>query len=284
MKLKYIVLSLFYILAAAGCASLPKEDESISTVTDASAKVSPLGQRTDLNAELKRQGVVPVSNGSSSDRLGEAIRLQNDEGISQATTEILTKNPKDVRALNALAMLYYKKNRYEAAEYLLNKALAVDNNRSQLYGNLGLIKIAQGEKREAIKAFRKGLEINNQDGVIGANLGSIYVKEKDYTKAELALEIAYKKGHQDLKTLNNYAIALTGTGKHGKAQELYEKLLKDNPGQRDIMLNYSIFLIDHKQKYREGMDLLNRLKFVGVPMESRNVIKDLESKAKAGLK
>lgn len=267
-----------------GCASAEKSNNSDSEVTDAAAnKVSP--SQSDLNASIKKNGVNGgIGGATASERLTEAVRLQNDEGISQATTEILTQNPKDLRALNALAMVYYKRGRYEAAEYLLNKAMAVDNDRAELYSNMGLIRMAQGEKREAIKAFRKGLEINNQDAVIGANLGSIYVKDKDYSKAELALEIPVRKGTKDLKTLNNYAIALTGTGKHDKASGIYEKLMKDNPGQRDIMLNYSILLIEHKQKYREGIDILNRLKFVGAPPEARNLIKDLESKAKAGLK
>lgn len=284
MRFSKLVLLLSAFAFVVGCGSTSeKQTSSNNEVTDASAKVT-LGGDSDRNANLKKNGVVAIGSGTASERLTESIRLQNDDGIAQATSEILTENPKDVRALNALAMVYFKKGRVEAAEYLLNKAMTIDNNRSELFGNLGLIKAAQGEKREAIKAFRKGLELNNQDPVIGANLGSIYVKEKDYAKAELSLEIPVKKGTKDMKVLNNYAIALTGTGKYAKAEEYYEKLIKDYPGQRDIMLNYSIFLIDHKQKYRDGLDMINRLKFVGVPTESRNLIKDLESKAKAGLK
>lgn len=281
--IRTLILTLPLVLVSA-CASTDKAPEvAPAEVTDAAAgaKVSTLDYQPDRNATLKKNGVAVIT---ASDRLTEAVRSQNDEGISQTTTEILTQNPKDVRALNALAMVYYKRSRYEAAEYLINKALAIDSSRGELYSNLGLIKMAQGEKREAIQAFRKGLTLNSQDAVIGANLGSIYVKEKDYSKAELALEIPYRKGTKDIKTLSNYAIALTGNGKLDKAQEIYEKLSKENPGQRDIMLNYSILLIEHKQKFREGMDLLNRLKFVGVPAESRNLIKDLETKAKAGLK
>lgn len=286
MKLKRLIPTLVIALPMSlivGCASSEKQQESDPVeVTDAaSGKVSVQSNHVD-SPSAKKNGA--VTGATASERLTEAVRAQNDEAISQATTEILTSNPKDVRALNALAMVYYKRGRFEAAEYLLNKAMAIDNDRAELYSNLGLIKMAQGEKREAIQAFRKGLSLNSQDAVIGANLGSIYVKEKDYSKAELALEIPYRKGTKDIKTLSNYAIALTGTGKANKAEEIYEKLMKDNPGQRDIMLNYSILLIDHKQKYREGLDLLNRLKFVGAPSESRNLIKDLESKAKAGLK
>lgn len=279
--MRFLIISIIFLV---GCASSDKtSNTSESEVTDAAGKVNTPGYQTDLNAGLKKNGVTAL-NASPGDRLTEAVRMQNDEGITQATTEILTQNPKDLRALNALAMVYYKRGRFEAAEYLLNKAMTINSDRAELYSNLGLIRMAQGEKREAIKAFRKGLEINNQDAVIGANLGSIYVADKDYSKAELALEIAVRKGTKDIKTLNNYAIALTGTGKHDKALGIYEKLMKDNPGQRDIMLNYSILLIEHKQKYREGIDMLNRLKFVGAPSDARNLIKDLESKAKAGLK
>lgn len=274
MKLQKLI-SLMLLLSFVSCASNEKSSDSGNEATDLSGKMTTPSQSSDLNANLKKSGVAP---------LDAAVQSQNDDSISQSASEILVKNPKDVRALNALGMVYFKRGRLEAAEYLLNKALAVDANRSELYSNLGLVKMAQGEKREAIKIFRKGLELNSQDSVIGANLGSIYVKEKDYSKAELSLEIPIKKGSKDIKILNNYAIALTGTGKYDKAQDLYEKLMKENPGQRDIMLNYSILMIDHKRKFREGLDLINRLKFVGVPMESRNLIKDLESKAKAGLK
>ena len=287
MKIQIIptlVLALPFALMV-GCASSEKSTApgSESEVTDASTKVG-IGNSDLSNSLKKSNGADLGAGGTASQRLTDAVRAQNDEGISQSTTEILTQNPKDVRALNALAMVYYKRGRFEAAEYLINKAMAIDSNRAELFSNIGLIRMAQGEKREAIKAFRKGLELNNNDAVIGANLGSIYVKEKDYSKAELALEIPIRKGTKDPKTLNNYAIALTGTGKHDKALSIYESLMKDHPGQRDIMLNYSILLIEHKQKYREGIDILNRLKFVGAPPEARNLIKDLESKAKAGLK
>lgn len=289
MKFKQLlrkVSVVLFLITTAGCASKPEKTQNnadVSHVTDATLKVGQNSAEANSNIKKSSQSM-DVLGATASQRLTEAIRLQNDDGIVQATTELLTQNPKDVRALNALSMVYYKRGRYEAAEYLNTKAMSVDSSNTQLYSNLGLIRLAQGEKRDAIKAFRKGLDINNQDAAIGANLGAIYVKEKDYTKAELALEIPIRKGSKDIKILNNYAIALTGVGKHDKALSIYESLMKDNPGQRDIMLNYSILLIEHKQKYREGLDLLNRLKFVGAPLESRNIIKDLESKAKAGLK
>ena len=60
--------------------------------------------------------------------------------------------------------------------------------------------------------------------------------------------------------------------------------MKEQNNNREILLNYAILLIDHLNKFKEGVDVLSRLKFVGPPSESRNRIIALENKAKAGLK
>lgn len=215
--------------------------------------------------------------------LNDAIKVQNDDAIQKASSDILTQNPKDIRALNSLAIVYYKRGRFEAAQFLLLKAIAANGSSSELHSNMGLVQLAKNERRDAIKSFRKALELNPQDAVAAANVGSIYVAEKDYNKAALSLEISVRKGMKDPKIMNNYAIALTATGRVKEAGEIYEKLLKDNPSHREAMLNYSILLIENMQKHKEGLDLLNRLKFVGAPPESRDTIKNLENKAKAGL-
>jgi len=274
------------LIFVVSCSTHSVEDDARTSPNKVSSAAPPYAAQDQLKKNIEKDGLktIEISNKESSDRLSEGIRLQDDELITTAATEVLTQNSKDVRALNALAMVHFKKGRHQAAIYLLNKAIASNGQHSELYNNLALVKLAQGEKREAIQIFRKGLEVNMQDAVIGANLGSIYVAEKDFAKAELSLEIPFKKGNRDSKVLNNYAITLTANGKANKAADLYEKLLKENPSQRDIMFNYSVTLIDHLQKYREGLEILNRLKFVGAPPEVKNIIKDLESKAKAGLK
>lgn len=215
--------------------------------------------------------------------LNDAIKNQNDEAIKKISMEILTQNSKDLKALNSLAMVYYKKGRMEAAQFLLTKGIAAHPTSSELQSNLGLIYLAKNERRDAAKAFRKALEINPKDIVAGANLGAIYSQEKDYIKAAIALEFPVKRGTKDPKIMNNYAIALSATGRAKEGAEYYEKVLKDNPSHKEAMLNYAISLIENLQKNKEGLDLLNRLKFVGAPQDAREVIKNLENKAKAGL-
>ncbi len=213
----------------------------------------------------------------------EVVQVEAPVKSVEATESAAPAKPATSKSVLA-ASTEFKKGHFDAAEAHLNKAIKEQPDKSELYHNLGLIHLAKNEQREAIKAFRKGLQINPQDAACAAQLGAIFTKEKDYIKAEIALEIPVQKGSQDPQVLNNYAIALTANKKIVEAEQIYEKVLKANPSQRDIMLNYSIFLIDQKQKYKQGLDLLNRLKFVGVQPEARNIIKDLENRAKADLK
>lgn len=296
-SLKFIMSMSLLSGALLSCAASAVQSQSVQATKSEGLKNQGSHEKvsTDTKTYVESQKKQQVNNNtrplsstalmaSQTDKLSLAIRSQDDTAIEQATTEVLTQNPKDTQALNALAMVYYKKQRYQASEYLLLKAMSVSANSTELYNNLALTKLALNEKREAIKLFRKALEINSTESVVGANLGALYLEEKDFAKAELALEIPFKKGTKDIKILSNYAVALTGVGKADKAGALLDTLLKENPSQRDIMLNYSINLIEHQKKFKEGLDLLNRLKFVGAPVEARNLIKELESKAKSGLK
>ncbi len=226
------------------------------------------------------QAIPPTSQGT----LVDAIKSQNDEQIFRVSGQLLTQNPNDVRALNAMAMYYFKKGKVDAAKYLLNKALVANPNAGEVYSNMGLIYLANNERREAIKSFHRALDINANDGVAAANAGAIYVAERDYGKAASVLSVAYNHGIRDAKTLNNYGVSLTAVQKFDEAASVFQAAMKEQNNNREILLNYAILLIDHMNKHKDGVEVLNRLKFIGPPSESRNRIIALENKAKAGLK
>ncbi|MBC7742046.1 MAG: tetratricopeptide repeat protein [Bdellovibrionaceae bacterium] len=278
MKKLIIMAALAFVSACATSEKREKPAAEENYEDTAIASTKPVDYKDDV--VIAKEEKLPAATYTA---LNEAIRQQNDDQIQKACSEILTQNSKDTKALNALALVYYKKGRFEAAHYLLNKALSANPNSAEIYGNIGTVLLAKNERREAVKSFRKALQLNPDDAMVGANLGAIYVQEKDYTKALLALEVAVSKGMKDVKVLNNYAVALTAKGRTKEAADFYEKILKENPSQKEAMLNYSILLIEVMNKNKEGLDLLNRLKFVGPSAESRQVIKQLENKAKAAL-
>ncbi len=266
-----------------GCSSKPTQTDSDTEAEVVTEKpvAKPLAIKPVVEETRVEKPAVETAN--LDQKLDAALKKKDEAQVQALASELLSLNSKNYKALHALGIVEYKKGRMEAAEILFRRSIKENPNFAPAYSNLALVLLEIGTQAEAIREFKNGLKVNPNDPVIGANLGSLYIKAKDYTKAEFALEIPVKKGVKEVEVLNNYAVALTHRNKLDEAEKIYEQLIKDNPSSRDIMLNYSVFLIDYKQKYKQGLDLLNRLKFVGAPSESRNLIKDLENKAKIGL-
>lgn len=244
-------------------------------------------EKTETAPKIEKKSetlVAPPNAANKYADLEAAIAAENDEKIKVAASEQLLTNPRDSKALNALGMYYYKRKQYEAATLLLNKSLAVNPKSATAYNNLGLIELMQGNTSEAVNFFRKSIQLDPEKYQAAFNLASVYAKEKDYNKVIYSLEKAVQAEKADTNSLNNYALALVATGKVQEGADLYEKILKANPDHKNTMLNYSVLMIEKQQKFKEGLDLINRLKFVGVDNEARLVIKELEIKAKAGLK
>ncbi len=282
-----IIFSLALVMTA-GCSSTSSKREKSNSYSPRSEVMeAPKVDRREAPAPVmsEKDKVKPVAPAASLyDSLNEGIKNQNDEKIFNSATMILTQNPNDLKALNAMGLYHYKKGRFDLAKYLFSKAIGANPNSAESYSNLGVVYLAQNERREAIKSFRKALSLNSSDAVASANLGAIYVQEKDYNKAIFALEIAYNKGLRDSKNLNNYGVALAATKKYDRAEEIYKIALKDQNTNKEVLVNYAILLVENLGKNQEGLDLISRLKFVGVPSEARNRINALENKAKAGVK
>lgn len=290
------ILRLLPILFLVACASTPEStkqstpDYSPVEVETSPAKTGSAKSEAKSEAKAKMEAEfadVPVRENRDTSpyaQLSEAVRVQSDDRMYQVASGILMDNPQDMRALNVMAMYHYKKGRFELAEYLMRKAISVNSVTGELHNNLGVILLAKNERRAAIQSFRKALELNMDDAVAAANAGAFYVVEKDYSKARIALETAYKRGVRDPKIMNSYAVALAAGGKNDQAADLYEAILKNNSNDRETLFNYATLLIEGQKKYSEGLDVISRLKFVGGLAESRSRINALENKAKAGLK
>lgn len=200
---KFIVILAALILAS--CSSTEKKNEMISDLDSDSTSVAEEEVATSAPVVKKveepvEEEVKPQAKANSDySALHQAIKSGSDEKIFSVATELLTKKSDDVVALNALAMYHFKKGRLDLSKYLVNKAIGINPKMSGLYSNLGVIQLSMNEHREAIQSFKKALQLNNGEVTAAANLGAIYVKEKDFRKAAVALDMAYKKGLKDAK-------------------------------------------------------------------------------------
>jgi Flp pilus assembly protein TadD len=280
---KYLFLKLLTAVLV-GCASQPKQNSSESGAP-ADLSPTPIPAPSAVHASPVAPPVTTqASSHSDVTPLERAIRSNSDEQIFRAATDILLKNPNDLQALNALGLYHYRKSQHSAAQIFLNRALKVNPNSSDTHNNLGLVFLAQGEDDRALALFKQALRINSNDANAGANAGAIYLQNKDYIKAEIALRPAVRKYNRDVRILTNYAISQVGLKKYSQAEEKYKEVLKIQDSFQPAMLGLAILYVDHLNKPAEGLELINRIKFLGPSSESRSRINLLENKAKTGVK
>lgn len=286
MRNRNLLLMVVMGVLVAACSSKQTSSDSTSSKELWDAEDTSVTKSKDTSAPAAPATPPPVETRGSDDPwadLAVAITAQDDERIKVQAERILDRVPGDVRALNALAMVHYRRGRFDYAAHLLGNAMQTEETRAELHSNMGLVSLARGEQAVAIRNFRRAIELNPSDSVSSANLGSIYVLNQDFVKAKIVLETAYRN-IKDVKVANNYAIALTATGDTSRARSVFQDALKANPNQKELLLNYAILLVDHLSQYKEGLDVINRLKFVGPPPESRSRLSALENKAQSGLK
>mgnify|MGYP006077421999 CR=1 FL=1 len=239
-------------------ASAPKSQTPVTTVAAPQKANSEASIYTQLNLQVKNQ---------------------DDEGILKEGSAILMKNPNDIKAINAMAMAYYKRGQYPLAKSLLLRALKIESGAYEVHSNLGVVQLATGDKYDALKSFKKAIELNPNDYVSASNAGSLYVLEQDFEKAVVVLDIAYSKGYRNAKVLSNFGVALTATGKYEKADKIYREALKENSNSKEALFNHAILLIQFLKKNDEGLEIVKKLKFLGIPEEGRKRLQDLQAMA-----
>lgn len=285
MMLRYIIIPVS-ILVLASCGSSPKEEDNYTLEAGSGQTEADADSMEKAKAEPAPVVVAPKAQEEARGLLSgisDAIRSGNDEAVARAASQVLVQNPNEPKALNALGVYHYKKGRFLAAQFFFTKALKVKSD-SDVLNNLALVKFAQGEKKEAISTWKKALMENSNNAVAAANLGSVYIQEKDYIKASIALETAVKRGTKDAKTLVNYGIAMAATGSYDSAKLMYQDALRIAPSNQEARLNLAILYIHHLNQSQEGLKEIDRLRF-GSPDETiRKRMIELENKAKSEIK
>lgn len=278
------VVGVLCVLAACSSAEKDADQEETSGGSDTiSVESSPASPSKSAEPEHASSATTKAPTPQqSANALNDAFRKGDDEQLQRVASGLLAQNPSDARALHALGLVNYRRGRYLAAMYYFNNALKHNPNMSDCYTNMGLTQLALDERRDAIRSFKKAMEISSSDGVAAANLGSIYASEGDYVKAQMVLDRAIKAGIKDTRIYNNYGIALTATGKYEDAKEIYKEAIKLDRNNRDALFNLAILQVDHLNDWNGGLDTLNQLRFLGLADGMRDRINALENKAKSG--
>jgi len=104
-------------------------------------------------------------------------QLGQDDKALEAYKDARAKDPKDVNLILNEANLYYKMGDKEKFKALMAEASEVAPDNPDLFYNVGVINMEQGNIEDARKAYKRAIEIN--PGYVNAqlNLSTTYVNE-----------------------------------------------------------------------------------------------------------
>jgi tetratricopeptide (TPR) repeat protein len=190
-------------------------------------------QGDDLNAVLKRFTELFAAG----DYPAALIVAQEFEAGVKARFGV--NNPYYASALNNLAVVYWRQNKYGEAEELYKRALAIsekgpwrtsDPDVANTLANLALVYQSQGKYADAEGLYKRALAIREK--AFGAdhpdvldtlnNLVLVYDRQHKYAEAE---ELSRRALAISARTLANQANAYQSQGKYAEAEELYKRAL-----------------------------------------------------------
>lgn len=120
-------------------------------------------------------------------------QLQRLPEVETDLRTILIKEPKNVRALNALGYtLADQTTRYEEAKEFIVEALNLDPENPAILDSMGWVYYRLGDFKQALYYLEKAYQ-RNQDGEIAAHLAEVYFTNSQKIKARTLLKKAIKQ-------------------------------------------------------------------------------------------
>ncbi len=219
-------------------------------------------------------------------------RSKKEDRLVSLVSKILNKSANNIQALNTLGVFYLRNGKTQLAKIIFTRALKKHPKNSSLHANLAIIALKEGKPEEAVKGFQKSLDYRYNNYSAAANLGTLYMKAYEYDSALEYLSLAYSRAklklslnHREVvKTGNNYAVALAWSGNFKKSEDIFEELIKKNPGSVELLLNYAILLGKDMKKREESYRFLQKADMMDKSGRYARKIKALREHLKKGNK
>jgi len=130
---------------------------------------------------------------------------------------------------------------------------------AKLYYNLGNAYLELGDTAKASESYLKALEYNKNMKIASFNLAKAYMEVEKYSEAIGILDGMLKEEPENTILLSAKAYCVYRFGNYEKASELYDDVLKIDPGNMEALYNSAVISID-RENYSAALDSLTLLK------------------------
>lgn len=200
------------------------------------------------------------------DRYAEKVAPE-DFGVAEKQIQnVLAVDTSNKAAYENLARLYYDRGRLKDQSYLVlanlvvTQALRVLEKEGQQSADIwnlrGLLFMQDNNQVDALKAFKKAVEVDPNHADANRNIGFIAIRFRDYKSAEASFDVALKSEavKRDVEVFIAMGVAKRGLKKFKEAEEWYKKALEVD--KKDPRPWYNLGLLN--QEHLTGQDNLEQ--------------------------
>ncbi|KIG13248.1 TPR repeat protein [Enhygromyxa salina] len=191
------------------------------------------------------------------DRYADKLSQEDFDTAEKQIQNVLAVDTSNKAAYENLARLYYDRGRLKDPSYLVLSNLVVtqalrvlekENQQSADIWNLrGLLYMQEDNQIDALKAFKKAVEIEGNHPDANRNIGFIAIRFRDYPTAEKAFDTALKAAavKRDVEVYIAMGVAKRGLKKFKDAEEWYRKAMEVDKGDPRPWYNLAVLNQDH---------------------------------------
>lgn len=275
------IFSLFIMQGIVGCSSggTKQKSSSHNAQNSEAASVESIMGSPSTPSRSAPANPAPVEVVPTKTELYDGVQMAfttgDDTAVEKAVAAVLSQDQNDFKVLNSLALFHLSKGRIPLAKMILKNVIDKDPKNIAALNNMGVVFSQMGDRRQASEFYRKALSIKSNYPIAAANLGSILAGGKDYSKAKKYLEIAYDGGVKDAALLNNYAASLMADNDRS-TQSMFKEALQQGGSEFAISFNYALYLTYIKKDYKEANEILDKIRFLGMPPNKKNAVLKME--------
>ncbi|WP_127716530.1 tetratricopeptide repeat protein [Halobacteriovorax sp. HLS] len=171
---------------------------------------------------------------------------------------LLENYPKSEEACVFLAKSYSLESKFKKAYRLLSKCEKENKGKAIYSFYRGKIDLARGQRKSALKYFKKSLAIDETYQQSAIALGSIYEEDQKYDKALLVYEKFLKKTPHSYSILKSVIQIYFSQGKYDKVIPHAEALSNIDPSDLNLKVRLGILYADSK-KYEDAKGVFKEI-------------------------
>jgi len=197
---------------------------------------------------------------SAGPHLAAATRAQAAKDVratESAALQALKLDERSVPAMRLMAWVFFEQKRFESAAFALENALKLEPGNALLYLELGHVRIALKEDRQALEAFGRAAKLRPELADAQENYGVLMLQYGEVDEAVASLQKVVQLRPKSAAAQLHLGNGLRAQKKYVEAEAAYKKALDLDPKLSSVHFNLGLLYLDNELP---GVDYLDRLK------------------------